>query len=356
MNIDIQFEESNQSIDVDFGEIQIIGGSVVDATIEPLNVTENGTYTAHGNVDGYSPIRVNVPIPDGYIQPQGTIEITENGEYGVTEYANAIVNVEEAKEEQEKTIDITENGTTEVAPDDGKVLSKVTVNVDVEQGIAPSGTLEITENGEYDVTEYASANVNVEDLLQYATFNGGYAFFGATFPKEKRDIHLKIMGADKIGFTRLFAQSNITSAVIEIENVVSQFTTNYMFAECLSLTEITFIGSLMFYNVSNIFNTCSALKTINGKLDFSKVIVANSITHCFTRCYVLEDVEFVENTIRLSIIFAHCNLLSDKSIQSIIDGLAEVETTQTLTLHADVKAKLTEAQLTQITSKNWTLA
>lgn len=33
------------------------------------------------------------------------------------------------KPEQEKTISITENGTTEVTPDEGKVLSKVTVNV-----------------------------------------------------------------------------------------------------------------------------------------------------------------------------------------------------------------------------------
>ena len=37
-----------------------------------------------------------------------------------------------AKEEQEKTVDITENGTTEVLPDEGKALSKVTVNVNVE--------------------------------------------------------------------------------------------------------------------------------------------------------------------------------------------------------------------------------
>lgn len=36
-----------------------------------------------------------------------------------------------SKQEQEKTIEITENGTTEVLPDEGKTLSKVTVEVDV---------------------------------------------------------------------------------------------------------------------------------------------------------------------------------------------------------------------------------
>lgn len=35
---------------------------------------------------------------------------------------------------QEKTVDIAENGTTEVLPDEGFALSKVTVNVDVESG------------------------------------------------------------------------------------------------------------------------------------------------------------------------------------------------------------------------------
>lgn len=37
-----------------------------------------------------------------------------------------------SKEEQEKTVTITENGSTDVTPDDGKVLSKVTVVTDVE--------------------------------------------------------------------------------------------------------------------------------------------------------------------------------------------------------------------------------
>lgn len=39
--------------------LDISGGG--SAVIDPLNITANGTYTATGNVDGYSPITVNVP-------------------------------------------------------------------------------------------------------------------------------------------------------------------------------------------------------------------------------------------------------------------------------------------------------
>lgn len=65
---------------------------------------------------------------------------------------------------QEKSVEITANGTTEVLPDDGYALSKVgvTVNVPIPDGyIKPTGTLEVTENGEHDVSQYAAVNVNV---------------------------------------------------------------------------------------------------------------------------------------------------------------------------------------------------
>jgi hypothetical protein len=64
-----------------------------EAVIEALNITENGTYNATETVDGYAPITVNVPIPDGYIQPEGTKTITENGIFDVAPFASANVNV-----------------------------------------------------------------------------------------------------------------------------------------------------------------------------------------------------------------------------------------------------------------------
>lgn len=50
--------------------------------------------------------------------------------------------------------------------------------------------------------------------------------------------------------------------------------------------------------------------------------------------------------------------LTNESVQKIIDCLKDLTggTAQTLTLHADVKAKLTEEQIAAITAKNWTLA
>lgn len=84
---------------------------------------------------------------------------------------------------QEKTVEITANGTTEVLPDDGYALSRVgiAVNVPIPDGyIKPSGTKTINQNGTHDVTQYASVEVAVPDreiVLQdiEVTENGTYA-------------------------------------------------------------------------------------------------------------------------------------------------------------------------------------
>ena len=101
------------------------------------------------------------------------------------------------------------------------------------------------------------------------------------------------------------------------------------------------------------FSGCTALKKINGVLDFS---FATDVRNMFENCNSLEEMRFEPNTLSLSISLANSSLLTSESIQSVIDGLATVTTAQTLTLHADVKAKLTQTQLDTITGKNWNLA
>ena len=101
------------------------------------------------------------------------------------------------------------------------------------------------------------------------------------------------------------------------------------------------------------FSHSPALKVVDGTpLDLSSATLIGTFANY---CDNLEEIRFVPNTIKVTINFAANKSLSNATIQSIIDGLAEVETLQTLTLHADVGAKLTDEQKAVITAKNWTL-
>jgi hypothetical protein len=78
----------------------------------------------------------------------------------LNEILSTIDDLPTSKEEQEKIIDITENGTTEVAPDEGKALSKVTVNVEVAQ----SGGGEDTLSQLWNKTLVSCSNDNAQEL------------------------------------------------------------------------------------------------------------------------------------------------------------------------------------------------
>ena len=152
--------------EINIGEIIIadevnIGEVVVDVSkifpeLEDLVVTptkENQTFNHVGKY-GYDNVNVNA-IPDEYIVPTGKIEITQNGTYNVNEYASAKINTPTPKEEQNKSIVINENGTTNVVPDEDKVLNNVeiTTYIESEYGEKIITLPAVVENTQADVIE-----------------------------------------------------------------------------------------------------------------------------------------------------------------------------------------------------------
>lgn len=123
----------------------------------------------------------------------------------------------------------------------------------------------------------------------------------------------------------------------------------YCFRYATALKRIVGVNTEKATNVSGIFFGCVALETIEKPLNFSNV---TDMRNSFSNCFALKQVYFVEETIKKSITF-HSSVLSAESIQSIIDGLATVETAQDLTLHSTILAQLTEEQWKTAEDKNW---
>lgn len=151
-------------------------------------------------------------------------------------------------------------------------------------------------------------------------------------------------GSSKIRSIKIVGSSKLTG-------VVMNNTFNNCSVKTIDFSECDLVLSTA--AMQNTFSYCPNLREIKGTLDVSKI---SSFVGVFNSCNVLEEVRFLEENIFKTITFGSCKLLSDASIQSIINGLATVEEAQTITFHVDVKAKLTDDQIAQITSKNWTLA
>lgn len=139
-------------------------GEAPEPVLQEKSVTPTKSaqsVTPDTGYDGLSKVDVGA-IPDQYIVPSGTVDITENGTHNVktAESVNVIVPAPEPVL-QEKTVTPSE-ALQEVTADsayDG--LSKVKVNPIPAEYVVPTGTKTITQNGTHDVAGYASASVNV---------------------------------------------------------------------------------------------------------------------------------------------------------------------------------------------------
>ena len=294
------------------------------------------------------------------------------------------------KTEQEKNVTITENGITEVLPDENKTLSKVTVNVltsggteEIEALIDESGVIDSTEGtvSVMEKVEQLIKKANKVDFSIYVT-NANQLFYKATSFPTKALVNL----TNATNVYQAFSYWNTEPIPIVEEITVNapnintgssqhcmgqMFTFNkgvkkvilnmpdesqYMqstFSACDSLEEVVLnFSTKNIKEYTSTFSNCLKLKKIIGVLDFSS---ANSIS-MFSSCGNLEEVTFEPNSLSISVSLTWCDKLTSKSVDSIFKGLAllEVGVTQTLTLHKSVK--ILQSQVDSANAKGWTVA
>jgi hypothetical protein len=138
--------------------------------------------------------------------------------------------------------------------------------------------------------------------------------------------------------------------VLDTGNVTNA---TYLFGNSSAFTRLPTVDLRKATTAKYVFYGCRNLVTIDTVILSETTGIEKDL---FGQCYVLENVTF-DGVIGKSISFYQCSKLTNASVQSAIDHLKDLtgQTALTLTFHATVGGKLTEAQKATITAKNWTL-
>lgn len=308
-----------------------------DELITPVGSTtktENGTY----DVKEYAEVVVNVPIG---ITPTGSIDITSNGTVDVTNYASANVNV--ANQNPYTAANATEmaqylaskyygavvkyTGTTGTYTNGRlyKVIQVTSNEYAFEELITPVGSTTKTENGTYDVKEYAEVVVNVpsggntlKNLLD-ATKSGYYLFYD-----------YKGTSVDDL------IQPSDT------ENVTAM---NAMFSNCSNLTTIPLLNTSNVTTMHNMFFNCGKLTTVPA-LNVSNVVGTNNM---FYNCTNLKSILMTNIGTNLDI--SASTKFERSDLVTILNNLKTVVSSKTLAMGATNLAKLTNEDKAIATNK-----
>ena len=201
---------------------------------------------------------------------------------------------------QNKVVDITENGTTEITPDSNFTgLSKVTVNVEVESstptkpkytGHADAEGLRAIGWTDEDIAYYQEngVNWNEEDDQYHLVTDDNKALYGvltASNISSYKDRIVYLPKIDTSSVTNMGSMFNNCYSLTAIPQLDTSSVTNmyYMFSGCSSLTSIPQLDTSSVTNMYYMFRGCYSLTAIPA-LDTSSVTNMGSM---FNNCYSL---------------------------------------------------------------------
>ena len=273
-----------------------------------------------------------------------------------------------SKEEQEKTLNITENGNYEVLPDEGKALSKVNVDVNVslegELGKPYLDTSKITNFSYFGCTNRVNAWIDNIDTSNGKVFNHmfdgcnrlyeiplfdtskgtdfSYMFYNCAIK------NLPPLDTSKgTNFSYMFFQTGLT--VIPSLDISSATTCLYMFSSNIKLKSVPLLDISNSESCVGMFSGCSALETVS--LTTAK---ANFTESSFKNCTALKNLTIGEDW-AVNLYLHYSSNLTVESLHGMIENLADLtgQTAKTFQIGSTNLAKIDEEHLTMLQNKNW---
>lgn len=360
------------------------GGDAKPEQTKTIEITQNGDYKItpdSGKVLSSATAKVNVPerYDEGFQAGVDSVKLqektaTENGDVLPDEGFNGMSKVTVAvptgssKEEQEKSITITQNGTTEVTPDEGKTLSKVTVTASVVGGEVGKPYIDTSK-----MTNFSNFIKNnqglIEDIDKLDTSNG------TNFSNMFYQTSIKRISLDTKKGTNFEAMFRNCWSLEEISQLGLSNGTSFkdMFSGCSKLATLPQLDTKNGTNFSSMFSGCKSLTTPLS-LDISK---GTSFSNVFASCNALETIlltkpkgDFTSTTFynctaltnltigegwAYSIYLTYSNNLSVESLHGMIENLADLTgaTAKTFQVGATNLAKIDEEHIAMLQAKNW---
>lgn len=97
----------------------------------------------------------------------------------------------------------------------------------------------------------------------------------------------------------------------------------------------------------------SGIETINGTLDFSN---CTTLDRPFLYCSALKNITIANGSNHTDFDISSTSVLTNESIQSIVDGLADITGSSALTVTFSSNQPISQAQADNISAKGWTLS